>query len=92
MEGKGYVYWQKDGVNISDIFMTITSSGNILIINNITKGNEGEYRCIASNSAGSATSDVANITVSGKYHYGFIIMVLSANALKVLLLLTNRVD
>ena len=72
--------------------MTITSSGNILIINNITKGNEGEYRCIASNSAGSATSDVANITVSGKYHYGFIIMVLSANALKVLLLLTNRVD
>jgi len=92
VEGEGYVYWQKDGVNISDTFMTITSSGNILIINNVTKSDEGEYHCIASNSAGSAISDVANITISGKYHNGFIIMVLIASALKNLLLLTNRVD
>ena len=67
VEGEGYVYWQKDGINISDSFMTITSSGNILTINNVTKSDEGEYRCIASNIAGSEISDVANITINGKY-------------------------
>jgi len=67
VEGEGYVYWQKDGVNISNSFMTIISSGNILTINNVTKSDEGDYRCIASNIAGSAISDVADITISGKH-------------------------
>ncbi|XP_065904635.1 receptor-type tyrosine-protein phosphatase S-like isoform X2 [Dysidea avara] len=65
VEGDGYVYWQKDGVNISDSFKTISPSGNNLTVVNVTKNDTGDYRCIAVNSAGSVTSSDANITISG---------------------------
>ena len=67
VEGDGYVYWQKDGVNISDSFKTISPSGNNLTVVNVTKNDTGDYRCIAVNSAGSVTSSDANITISGKH-------------------------
>ena len=69
VKGEGTVYWQKDGVNISDSEMPIMPNGNTLDIvpNNITKTNVGTYRCIASNTAGSVTSDPANITVTGEF-------------------------
>ena len=68
VDGEGVVYWQKDGVNISDSEMPITPDGNILDIalDSITDTIVGIYRCIASNIVGSVTSNSTNVTVTGE--------------------------
>jgi hypothetical protein len=49
--------WYRDGVPVSG------ATGSILAINNLQPGQAGGYRLVASNSAGSATSEVAVVTV-----------------------------
>jgi hypothetical protein len=49
--------WQKNGVNIG------SANSATYMIASVTDGDAGEYRCIVSNMAGSATSAVAVLTV-----------------------------
>ena len=68
--GEGIVYWQRDGVNISDSDMPIADDGNTLVIepDSITSRLAGTYQCIAGNIAGLYISEAAVIMVSGVYH------------------------
>ena len=49
--------WQKNSVNISG------ATGNSLTLSNVTSGDAGSYRVVATNSAGTATSTAATLTV-----------------------------
>ena len=50
--------WQKDGVDIST-----GSTSTTYTISSVTESDEGEYRCVVSNAANTATSTAANLTV-----------------------------
>jgi hypothetical protein len=49
--------WQKDGTDIEGA----TSATHAIA--SVVSGDEGDYRCVVTNSAGSATSDIATLTV-----------------------------
>ena len=71
VEGEGVVYWEKDGVQISDSEKPIVPGGNTLVIapdSNVTTS-VGMYRCIASNIVGSVMSSSTSATVTGKWYY-----------------------
>jgi uncharacterized protein (TIGR02145 family) len=68
--------WQKDGIDL------VGEHENTLIINPVSYTDTGEYRCIASNVYGSATSESANLAIDyielslkimleGPFYYGF---------------------
>ena len=63
------IFWQRNGLNVSttseDITISISSNANQLLIHNISKHHEGSYHCIASNAAGTVTSAMATIHVTG---------------------------
>ena len=63
------VQWQKDGLNVSSTSedVTISSRANTsqLLIHNVTKQHEGAYQCVATNNAGTVTSAVAAIQITG---------------------------
>lgn len=50
--------WKKDGVNIAGATTTAYSKSNL------QAGDQGNYTCIITNSAGSVTSDVAQLSIS----------------------------
>ena len=68
VEGEGVVYWEKDGVKISDSEKPIVPGGNTLVIapDSIVTTSVGMYRCIASNIVGSVMSNSTSVTVTGK--------------------------
>ena len=71
VEGEGVVYWEKDGVKISDSERSIVPGGNTLVIapDSIVTTSVGMYRCIASNIVGSVMSSSTSVTVTGKWYY-----------------------
>ena len=52
--------WIKDDISLPD------ANSRLLKITNITKSDEGVYRCVASNKGGMVESNPANVTVYGK--------------------------
>ena len=50
--------WQKDGVNLPTNANSATYT-----ISSVMESDEGQYRCVVSNAAGTVTSDAANLTV-----------------------------
>ena len=55
--------WQKDGVNLSDGGSITGATTTTLTITGVTLSNEGDYRCVVTNSAGTDTSNTATLTV-----------------------------
>ena len=55
--------WQKDGVNLSDGGRISGATTATLTITGVTESDEGGYRCVVTNSAGTATSNTATLTV-----------------------------
>ena len=51
-------YWRKDGTNLTGVSL----SSSFINLNNIQAANVGNYTCVASNSAGVATSAVMNVS------------------------------
>ena len=59
--------WRKDDANLPG------STGATLVVTAATAANAGSYTCVATNSAGSATSNPATLTVSNTADFGRII-------------------
>ena len=55
--------WQKDGVNLNDGGRISGATTATLTITGVTESDEGGYRCVVTNSAGTATSNTATLTV-----------------------------
>ena len=51
--------WQKDGVNLNDGGSISGATTATLTITGVTESNEGGYRCVVTNSAGTDTSNTA---------------------------------
>jgi len=56
--------WQKDGVDLVDDARVSGSATDTLHINNCDSIDDGQYRCVATNSEGTATSSAATLTVN----------------------------
>ena len=64
------ISWTKDGYLISvggDPRITFTEQNANLSITNVSRSDDGEYRCVASNSLGNATSNASTVNVQCKY-------------------------
>ena len=55
--------WQKDGVDLTDGGSIIGASTSSLAIVDLMESDEGGYRCVVSNVAGTDTSNTAVLTV-----------------------------
>ena len=63
------ISWTKDGslINASgDPRISITEQNTMLRITNVSRADDGQYRCVASNSLGNATSNAASPDVQSK--------------------------
>ena len=63
------ISWNKDGTLINvggDPRINLTEQNTTLSITNASRGDDGQYRCVASNSLGNATSNTATLDVQGK--------------------------
>ena len=64
------ISWTKDGslINASgDPRISITEENTKLRITNVSRADDGQYRCVASNGLGNATSNPASVDVRCKY-------------------------
>ena len=64
------ISWTKDGslINASrDPRISITEQNTKLRITNVSRADDGQYRCVASNGLGNATSNPATVDVRCKY-------------------------
>ena len=55
--------WQKDGVNLTDGGSITGATNATLIITGVMESDEGVYRCVVTNIAGTNTSNTAMLTV-----------------------------
>ena len=55
--------WQKDGVNLTDGGRITGATTATLTITGEMESDEGGYRCVVTNTAGTATSNTATLTV-----------------------------
>ena len=55
--------WQKDGVNLTDGGSITGATTATLTITGVMESDEGGYRCVVTNIAGTDTSDSALLTV-----------------------------
>ena len=67
------IHWTKDNVAINitaDPDLSQSNSGEVhfLTIQNVHWSDEGQYRRVANNSTGSATSEAGSLSVHCKYH------------------------
>ena len=59
--------WTKDGSAVNSPTISLSSDNKQLTITNVSRGDSGEYRCVANNSIGAAvTSDAATLDVQCK--------------------------
>ena len=68
------ILWTKDGSLIStsgDSRIILRAHKNTLTITNVSRADSGEYRCVASNSDGNATSNPATLDVQCKFRLIF---------------------
>ena len=64
------ISWTKDGSIISasgDWRISFGADNKVLIISNVSREDEGEYRCVANNSLGNASSNAAFLNVRCKF-------------------------
>ena len=64
------ISWTKDGSLINaggDPRINITEQNTKLRITNVSRADDGQYRCVASNGLGNATSNPATVDVRCKY-------------------------
>ena len=61
------ISWTKDGSPISNNSRISSPREKNLTITNVNRTDSGEYRCVASNSLGSDTSNAATVDVQCKY-------------------------
>ena len=55
--------WQKDGVDLTDGGSITGATTATLTITGVMESDEGGYRCVVTNIAGTVTSDTATLTV-----------------------------
>lgn len=66
VEGDGVTtHWQKNKRNVSGSEAFVVQGKTELVINNVTKRDEGVYRCVATNNAGSVISAEATVIIKG---------------------------
>jgi len=66
------ISWTKDGSIISasgDSRISFVAENKELTITNVSRADEGEYRCLANNSLGNASSNAAFLNVQCKFIY-----------------------
>ena len=65
--------WTKDNVALNitadpDLSQSNSGKVHLLEIQNVYRSDEGQYRCVANNSIGSATSEAGSLSVHCKYY------------------------
>ena len=60
------VHWQKNQQNVSSMETFVVQRMTVLVNDNVTKEDEGVYKCVATNSGGSVTSEEATVTINGQ--------------------------
>jgi hypothetical protein len=76
---KLHYQWRKGGVPITDSGNVSGTATNILTITNVAAANSGDYDLVVTNSAGTVTSLLANLTVIQPTPGGFEAAVIAAN-------------
>ena len=66
--------WQRDGADLDPLPEGVSGeTTSTLLIDNVEKSHQGDYRCIVSNAAGSTSSKCAQLTVRKCFYLGFIV-------------------
>ena len=65
--------WTKDNVTLNitadpDLSQSNSGKVHVLTIQNVHRSDEGQYRCVANNNIGSASSEAGSLSVHCKYH------------------------
>ena len=66
------ISWTKNGSAINsdeDVWMRFSTDNEQLAITNVSRKDNGAYRCVASNNVGNATSNAAIVTVRCEFNY-----------------------
>ena len=66
------ISWTKNGSAINpdkDVWMRLSTDNEQLAITNVSRKDNGAYRCVASNNVGNATSNAAIVTVRCEFNY-----------------------
>ena len=65
------ISWKKNGsaINSDDVWMRFSTDNEQLAITNVSRKDNGAYRCVASNNVGDATSNAAIVTVRCEFKY-----------------------
>ena len=66
------ISWTINGSAINkdeDVWMRFSTENEQLAITNVSRKDNGAYRCVASNSVGNATSNAAIVTVRCEFNY-----------------------
>ena len=50
--------WTRNGAAITDPRFTVQSGGSELLVQNVVEADQGQYRCVATNRAGSGSATV----------------------------------
>ena len=67
------ISWTKNGSAINpneDVRIRLSTDKEQLTITNVSRKDNGAYRCVASNKVGNATSSAAIVTVRCEFNYG----------------------
>ena len=67
------ISWTKNGSSINpneDVRIRLSTDKEQLTITNVSRKDNGAYRCVASNKVGNATSNAAIVTVRCEFNYG----------------------
>ena len=61
------ISWTRDGSPVDSSKISFSANKTQLTITHVNRTDSGEYRCVASNSLGNATSNAATLDVQCKY-------------------------
>ena len=66
------ISWTKNGSSINpneDVRIRLSPDNEQLTITNVSRTDNGAYRCVASNKVGNATSNATTVTVRCEFNY-----------------------